>query len=43
MKCIMNEKTLLGTKAVYEGLESCCDLCEHVADVIEQVIIKNTS
>ena len=38
----VNEKTLLGTKAVYEGLESCCDLCEHAADVIEQVIIKNT-
>lgn len=37
-----NEKTLLGSKAVYEGLESCCDLCEHAADVIEQVIIKNT-
>lgn len=35
-------KTLLGTKAVYEGLENCCDLCEHAADVIEQVIIKNT-
>ena len=38
----VNEKTLLGTKAVYEGLENCCDLCEHAADVIEQVIIKNT-
>ncbi len=37
-----NEKTLLGAKAVYEGLENCCDLCEHAADVIEQVIIKNT-
>lgn len=35
-------KTLLGTKAIYEGLENCCDLCEHAADVIEQVIIKNT-
>lgn len=35
-------KTLLGAKAVYESLESCCDLCEHAADVIEQVIIKNT-
>lgn len=35
-------KTLLGAKAIYEGLESCCDLCEHAADVIEQVIIKNT-
>lgn len=33
---------LLGAKAVYESLENCCDLCEHAADVIEQVIIKNT-
>ncbi|MBQ7775310.1 MAG: DUF47 family protein [Lachnospiraceae bacterium] len=38
----VNEKTLVGAKAVYEGLENCCDLCEHAADVIEQVIIKNT-
>lgn len=35
-------KALLGAKAVYEGLENCCDLCERAADVIEQVIIKNT-
>ncbi len=34
--------TLLGNKAVYESLENCCDLCEHAADVIEQIIIKNT-
>lgn len=38
----LNGKALLGAKAVYEGLENCCDLCEHAADVIEQVIIKNT-
>lgn len=38
----VDEKTLLGTKAVFESLESCCDLCEHATDVIEQVIIKNT-
>lgn len=37
-----NDKNLIGTKAVYEGLENCCDLCEHAADVIEQVVIKNT-
>ena len=36
------EKMLVGRKAVYEGLEDCCDLCEHAADVIAQVIIKNT-
>lgn len=35
-------KALMGGKAIYEGLENCCDLCEHAADVIEQVIIKNT-
>ena len=35
-------KALFGAKAVYEGLESCCDLCERAADVIERVIIKNT-
>lgn len=35
-------KTLLGSKEAYEGLENCCDLCEHAADVIAQIIIKNT-
>lgn len=35
-------KALLGNKAIYESLENCCDLCEHAADVIEQIIIKNT-
>ncbi len=35
-------KRLISSKAIYEGLENCCDLCEHAADVIEQVIIKNT-
>lgn len=35
-------KTLFGSREIYEGLENCCDLCEHAADVIEQVIIKNT-
>lgn len=33
---------LMASHAIYEGLEDCCDLCEHAADVIEQVIIKNT-
>ncbi len=35
-------KKLIGFNAIYERLESCCDLCEHAADVIEQIIIKNT-
>lgn len=38
----VDSRVLLGTKAVYESLEKCCDLCEHASDVIEQVIIKNT-
>ncbi len=36
------DRQLLGAKAIFESLESCCDLCEHATDVIEQVIIKNT-
>lgn len=35
-------KRLIGIRAVYESLEECCDLCEHAANVIEQIIIKNT-
>lgn len=35
-------KTLIGGKAIYESFENCCDLCEHAADVIAQIIIKNT-
>ncbi len=38
----VNVKTLVGAKAVYEDLEHCCDLCELAADIIEQVVIKNT-
>ena len=35
-------RILLGNKAIYESLENCCDLCERAADIIEQIIIKNT-
>lgn len=35
-------KVLIGHKEIYESLENCCDLCERAADVIEQIIIKNT-
>lgn len=35
-------KTLLAAKEIFESLESCCDLCDHAADVVAQVIIKNT-
>lgn len=37
-----NGKALLGGKQIYESLENCCDLCERAADVVEQIIIKNT-
>lgn len=33
---------LIGDKAIFDSLENCCDLCEHAADVIDQIIIKNT-
>lgn len=35
-------KILLSSKALYESLEQCCDLCEHAADAIEHVVIKNS-
>lgn len=31
-----------GIKSMYDALESCCDLCERAADVIENVVMKNT-
>ncbi|MBQ8597237.1 MAG: DUF47 family protein [Lachnospiraceae bacterium] len=38
----VESKTLISSKSIYESLENCCDLCERAADVIEQIIIKNT-
>ena len=35
-------RVLMGNKEIYESLENCCDLCEHAADIIEQIIMKNT-
>ena len=35
-------KKLVGNKAICESLEECCDLCEHAADIIYQIILKNT-
>ncbi|HAN20790.1 MAG: hypothetical protein A2Y15_03450 [Clostridiales bacterium GWF2_36_10] len=29
-------------REVYEFLEKCCDACEHTADVVEHVVMKNT-
>jgi uncharacterized protein Yka (UPF0111/DUF47 family) len=31
-----------GWTEIYNCLEKCCDTCEHVADVVEGVIMKNT-
>jgi uncharacterized protein Yka (UPF0111/DUF47 family) len=33
---------LMTSQAIYESLEDICNQCEHAADVIEQIIIKNT-
>lgn len=35
-------KAMSGGKSIFESLENCCDECEHAADIIEQIIIKNT-
>lgn len=37
-----NSMHAFGVKAIYDSLESCCDLCEHAADVMESVIMNNT-
>lgn len=34
--------TLIAWKDIFHCLEECCDACEHVCDVIEEVILKNT-
>ena len=35
-------RTLIAGKAIFDCMEACCDLCGHAADVMEQIIIKNT-
>lgn len=35
-------RCLLGGKAIFDSMEACCDLCEHAADVIDQILMKNT-
>ena len=37
-----NAAELLIWKDIFSALELCCDECEHVADVVESVIMKNT-
>ncbi len=38
----LDTKVIWAHKEVYDSLEECCDLCEHAADLIERIIIKNT-
>ena len=33
---------IIAWREIYVYLEKCCDACEHVADVVESVIMKNT-
>ena len=33
---------VIAWREIYRYLEKCCDACEHVADVVESVIMKNT-
>ena len=35
-------RSLIAGKAIFVGMEACCDLCGHAADVMDQIIIKNT-
>lgn len=35
-------RTLTAGKAIFDCMEACCDLCGHAADVMDQIIIKNT-
>lgn len=34
-------RALLGGRAILESMEACCDQCEHAADVIDRIIMKN--
>ncbi len=34
--------TILAWRDIYGYLEKCCDACEHVADVVESIVIGNT-
>lgn len=37
-----NPVELIVWREVYDLLEKCCDACEHTADVVESVVLKNT-
>lgn len=34
-------RRLLGGKAIFDVMEACCDQCEHAADIIDQIVMKN--
>ena len=34
--------TILSWTTMYDRLEKCCDCCEDVADMVEQIIMKNS-
>ena len=33
---------IIAWREIFNYLEKCCDACEHVADAVESVIMKNT-
>ena len=33
---------ILSWTTIYDRFEKCCDMCEHVADSVELVILKNS-
>lgn len=39
---IIDPVKLITWKDTFEYFEKCCDACEHVADVVESVVMKNT-
>ncbi len=38
----IGHRELLTYKIFYDSLENCCDLCEEAADIMEQIMMKNT-
>lgn len=39
---VTNPLEIIAWREIYVYLEKCCDACEHVADAVESVIMKNT-
>ena len=42
MNCGDNPMRVLVWSRVFEHMESCCDACEHVADTMSDIILKNS-